>query len=83
MFQQRQEAFDKGSRQTTLDSMPSQEKTDNFMKQFRNNTNNDLSELAASQLLAIWEHYDQDGEELGALVKLATIPTLCLCERAL
>uniref|UniRef100_A0A914X5Y7 EF-hand domain-containing protein n=1 Tax=Plectus sambesii TaxID=2011161 RepID=A0A914X5Y7_9BILA len=37
------------------------EKGENFMRKFRNRTNSDFSHITASELIAIWDHYDLDG----------------------
>lgn len=33
----------------------------NFMRQFRDKTSHDITNITASQLLMIWDHYDLDG----------------------
>lgn len=37
------------------------EKRTNFMRQFRNKTNHEVTEISSEQLLLIWDHYDEDG----------------------
>jgi len=41
--------------------MNSQEKCNNFMRQFRDNESRELKKLSANQFMEVWGHYDSDG----------------------
>lgn len=41
--------------------MSSQEKCNNFMRQFRDDESRELKKLTANQFMEVWSHYDADG----------------------
>merc|ERR1719402_1151062 len=41
--------------------MNSQEKCNNFMRQFRDNDSRELKKLSSNQFMEVWGHYDDDG----------------------
>ncbi|XP_042892958.1 calbindin-32-like [Penaeus japonicus] len=45
--------------------MSSQEKCNNFMRQFRDDESRELKKLTANQFMEVWSHYDADGEFFG------------------
>ena len=36
----------------------------NYLKQFRDSSSLELQKLSAVQFMSVWEHYDQDGENI-------------------
>ena len=43
------------------DEAPAPCPKENFLRQFRNSTNHEFTDISANQFLQIWDHYDNDG----------------------